>query len=139
MIDIKELVLKKYTGSKFEFGDAPTNDDIKKSEKILGVIFPSEFKEFVTQTGWLKLGNNYFFGIPLDLIEKGNSISMTQFARTEWDLPEKYIVIYSSEDEVLWCMEENNNKVFAYDVNERNFVGTVANSFEEALVDYIKG
>ncbi len=139
MIDIKELVLKEYTGSQFEFGNIPTIDDIRKSEEILDLVFPSEFKEFILQVGWLELGNSYFFGIPSALTEAGNSILMTHFAREEWGLPPKYIVIYSSEDEVLWCMKENSNKVFAYDVHAMDFVGVVSESLEEALIEYIQG
>ena len=139
MINLKELISHEYETEDYKFGEPPTIEDIQIAETLLNINFPENFREFVSQVGWLELDNSYFFGIPRRLTDEGNVVRMTQFARIEWGLPENYIVVYLSEDEVLWCMEENNNKVFAYDVNERNFVGIVANSFEEALVDYIEG
>ena len=97
LINLKELISNEYETEDYKFGELPTVEDIQIAETLLNINFPENFREFVSQVGLLELDNSYFFGIPRGLTDEGNVVRMTQFARTEWGLPKKYIVIYSSE------------------------------------------
>jgi len=68
---------------------------------------------------------------------------MTRHARNHWALPENYLGVYSSDDQVLWCLDgaaaTSRVKVLAFDTRRREFTGVVSETYLEALSDFLTG
>lgn len=136
---IKDLVQKNFEEGEYFFGTPPSEQEINGAERALEVTFPESYADFVRQVGWMELDNACFFGVPGECTAEGSVVRMTQYARHGWGLPKEYIVLYSSEDEVLWCMPSGKQQrgVLAYQTRQRSFAGKVASSLEKLLLDYI--
>lgn len=115
---------------------APASDQaIAEAEEALGLTFSETFIEFVREVGWLEVDNTYIFGIPTTpLIDEGSAVRMTLYARQQWKLPDNLIVIYSSEDELLWCIsgaQKNttpSDNVVTYSTLRKKVVGQAGES-----------
>ena len=78
-----------------------SDEEIGASEKILGVTFSKQCKEFYKNLGYLSFFGNEIFGIdPYDDsgILEGNSVAYALNDRTELGLPVAWIPIYDYND-----------------------------------------
>lgn len=131
------MILEKLDADDYRLGVPSTPSDITKVEDELQLDIPEEIKEFSLQVGWLEIDNCYFYGIPGIGSDEGSCVKMTIFARNEWNFPNSLVVIYSSEDEVLWYMDSKSSAVIAFDVFKREITGLVGDSLENVLIDYL--
>lgn len=142
--------LTTYTASEddYRFGGGVSDQDIIKSECSLNVLYSKDYRQFLREIGWLEINNMYFFGINKSqnqmLPEEGCVVRMTEYARNHWKLPLNMIVIYSSEDEYLWCLkdnhETNNTTVYGFDTELKKLTDyRVGDSFKEVFLSYLRG
>jgi len=78
-----------------------TKEEIEKSEKMLGIIFSNQCREFYAKYGYLSFYGNEVYGIdPYDDsgILEGNSVAYAINDREEYNLPKEWIPIYNFED-----------------------------------------
>ncbi len=78
-----------------------TKEEIGKSEKLLGVRFSNQCREFYAKYGYLSFCGNEIYGIDPDDdsgILEGNSVAYAIYDRREYNLPKKWVPIYSFED-----------------------------------------
>lgn len=78
-----------------------TQEEILKSEKLLGIKFSKQCLEFYSKYGYLSFFGNEIFGIdPNDDsgILEGNSVLYALNDRKEYNLPVNWIPIYNYED-----------------------------------------
>lgn len=138
-MDIPALLQHHLAPGDYQTGTPPTEADIQAAAGQLDVQFPPDFVDFVRQVGWLSIDHQYFYGIPHKLTPEGNTVRMTAYARDTWQLPPEYIVISSSDDVVLWCINTTGHTpaLLAYDTVQCHFSGRVADSLDHALYDYI--
>jgi hypothetical protein len=140
-------------GSLREFLESSVDDDdlrvggsvdeaaILRAEAALDLKFPDDYRRFVAEVGWVQIFNSYFFGVPTtEGAEEGSVVAMTRYARERWSAPADCLVVYSSNDQVLWCIRPaNDSKVIAFDTRRTMFTGTVASSFLAALENFVVG
>lgn len=144
MIKSIESKLAKLAGAA-RVGGGATENAILTTSSELGLTLPGEFLVFARTFGWLEIENVYFFGVPNDpLKSEGSALRMTAYARDSWSLPANLIVVYSSEDEVLWCLTGANNEseiarneVLAYSTRNQRVVGRVGESFLQVVDSYL--
>ncbi|WP_313915169.1 SMI1/KNR4 family protein [Tahibacter sp.] len=139
---VRELLEANVDADDYHIGGGVPARTIALAENALAVQFPAEYREFVGEVGWLEIHNSYFFGVPADPeSEEGNVVHMTRYARNHWALPENYLVVYSSDDQALWCLDgasaERRSKVLAFDTRRTEFAGTVSASYFDALSDFL--
>lgn len=78
-----------------------TQEEIVKSEELLGVKFSKQLLEFYEKDGYLSFFGNEIFGIDPDDdsgVLEGNSVAYALNDRKEYNLPKKWIPIYNYED-----------------------------------------
>jgi len=139
---VRELLESNVDTDDYRIGGSAAADAITLAESVLAVQFPEEYRQFLAEVGWLEIHNSYFFGVPADPeSEEGSVVHMTRHARSHWALPEKYLVVYSSDDQVLWCLDGTSagtsSKVFAFDTRRSEFTGTVSATYFDALSDFL--
>lgn len=139
---VRELLEANVDADDYRIGGSVPAPAIALAETTLAVQFPEEYREFVGEVGWLEIHNSYFFGVPADPeSEEGNVVHMTRYARNYWALPENFLVVYSSDDQVLWCLDgasaERRSKVLAFDTRRNEFTGTVSATYFDALSEFI--
>ena len=78
-----------------------TKEQIDKSEKLLGIKFSRQIKDFYENYGYLSFYGNEVFGIDPDdnsgFLE-GNSVLYALNDRKEFNLPSEWIPIYNFQD-----------------------------------------
>ncbi|MEN9864865.1 MAG: hypothetical protein RL748_455 [Pseudomonadota bacterium] len=140
MLNIIENLRNNFDSDEFRIGGGVNDDAIGAAERELGLAFPMSYKEFLKEVGWLEISNVYFFGIPEQLYGEGSVVKMTKFSRENWQLPPNCIVIYSSEDKLLWCIECDGNVnpvIKGYDTEKRKILSKIANDFESLMDEYL--
>lgn len=128
----------------YRIGGAASESQIASAEMQLSLRFPDDYRRFLAEVGWLEVFNMYFFGVPEDVENgEGSVVGMTRYARAQWNLPPEFLVFYSSEDVVLWCMKGigivREIEVVAFDVEKQKVIGRVGSSFWEVITGYLQG
>lgn len=78
-----------------------SEEEIKLSEKKLGISFSAQCKEFYEKHGYLSFYGNEIYGIaPEDDsgVLEGNSVAYALNDREEYNLPKEWIPIYDFDD-----------------------------------------
>ena len=78
-----------------------TEEEIKMSEKMLGISFSNQCREFYEKYGYLSFFGSEIYGInPKDDsgILEGNSVAYALNDRKKYDLPKEWIPIYNFDD-----------------------------------------
>jgi SMI1-KNR4 cell-wall len=118
---------------------------IRTAEQALGLKFPLDYQRFLKEVGWVVVDNSYFFGVGTNagaIDGEGSVVRMTECARATWRLPHEYVVVYSSDDVVLWCFDGRETtgvrEIVAYDTRKKCVTGRVASSFWCAISEYLQ-
>lgn len=85
----------------FTTAGGKTEEEIRKAEKMLNVVFSNQCREFYKKFGYLSFYGNEIFGIdPNDDsgILEGNSVAYALNDRKEFNLPIEWIPIYDFGD-----------------------------------------
>lgn len=140
MKELLEKFKESFDQNEYNLGVQASDAEIKAAEQALGLSFPEEYRNFLKSFGWLEIYNNYFFGLPNNPLGAGSAIAMTIYARKHWALPSEYIVVYSSEDQVLWCLncQSAEGKVISYNSETKKIETIVAPNLERLLMDYLE-
>lgn len=140
MKEILEKFKVNFDQNEYSLGAQASDSKIKAAEEELSLSFPEKYKDFLKTFGWLEVYNNYFFGISNEPLGAGSTVAMTLYARKHWSLPEEYIVIYSSEDKILWCLncQSAGEKVISYNTETKKIETIVAPNLERLLMDYLE-
>lgn len=129
--------------------EGKSQEEIKKSEELLGVKFSKQCREFYEQYGYLSFFGNEIFGIdPYDDSGEleGNSVAYAINDREEYGLPINLIPIYNFDDGLMAYLDYSSlNKdgepcVIAaeFDGSEYHIEETVAEDFGEFLLQLVK-
>lgn len=113
---------------------------ICEAEKILGMQFPTEYRQYLLEYGEGGMGCFYFFGVsPETDVDKQTIVSMTLEYR-EKGMPNNLAVLYHSGD-YLHCIDCANGKVVNWSWLDGGAIYVDSNSFDEyfkmILEDYI--
>ncbi|MFY7809790.1 MAG: SMI1/KNR4 family protein [Fimbriimonadaceae bacterium] len=143
---MKESLIKaiEKNNGRIELGGPASQDAIDVTSRALGVELPESLMDFARNFGWLEVDNTYVFGVPKNpLTDEGSCVRMTLYARQTWNLPTELIVIYSSEDEVLWCVTGGKGtaaasaKVIAFSTHQGKTTGIVGNDLLDVIEELI--
>jgi hypothetical protein len=112
---------------------------ILEIENKLGITIPSDFKQFLLETG-----GGGFIDYEISGIEDndpsndngGTIIGDTFKCRQEYKLPNNLIVIYFKDDEICWCLDEKTNNVISFNVFTGTIDKKISDTFEQFLSDY---
>lgn len=143
---MKESLIKAIEKSKgrIKLGGPASQEAIGTTSRALDVDLPESLIDFARNFGWLEVDNTYIFGVPRNpLSDEGSCARMTLYARQMWDLPAELVVIYSSEDEVLWCVtggkgtSASSGKVVAFSTLQRKTTGVVGNDLLDVIEEFV--
>jgi antitoxin YobK len=148
MSAIKEMINKLSNSGRPVFwqGEA-SKESVKELERLLSVVLPSSFHEFLIQCGGGGVEGAEISGIEDDnplLENRGTVWGDTKRCREEFGLPHYLVVIYFSDDEVCWCLqcdssnELNEPPVVSYSVYSRKVDAQVALSFTDFFHNYVE-
>lgn len=140
MLNILEKLKTGFDPDEYKVGGGVSDEQISAAEKNLNLKFPDVYKDFLSEVGWLEICNVYFFGVSLQSNAEGSVTRMTQFAQANWNLPCNFIVVYSSADKLLWCMEcsaSHLSKIRGYDTDKQRFISVVSEDFEALINNYL--
>lgn len=126
------------------------NEIIKEAEKKVELIFPKDYKMFLSDFGAISFGSDEIYGISKDnLLESGNSnaIYRTITDRVNYKMPKFLFVIYSVGNGELFTLNYNmlneygEPKVTSYwpgfDIKAQTFE-VIANDFGDFLLETVK-
>lgn len=138
---IRAFLESSVDSGELRIGGAVDETTTHRAEEALGLNFPEDYRRFVAEVGWAEIFNNYFFGVPVEEdSQEGSVVAMTLHAREHWSTPADCLVVYSSDDQVLWCIRSaSDSKVVAFDTRRKVFTGTVASSFLSVLERFVVG
>ncbi|MGE6720556.1 SMI1/KNR4 family protein [Peribacillus frigoritolerans] len=122
---------------KEDFIGEVSDDDIARTEKILEVNFPPEYKEFVK-----KFGSGGICGVDVLGVEGADYASVVESTKRyrKLGLPKKYVVI-ENVDEFVYCLStiDEHNVVRWDDISKKElnryttFNEFLQDSFQEAI------
>lgn len=126
-----------------------SREEIQKAEKLLGIKFSRQCREFYEKYGYLSFFGNEIFGIdPNDDSGEleGNSVAYALNDRTECGLPAHWIPIYNFNDGVMAYLdysslnEDGEPRVIVaeYDGVEYHVEETIAEDFGDFVLQLIK-
>lgn len=126
-----------------------SREEIQKAEKLLGVKFSRQCREFYEKYGYLSFFGNEIFGIdPNDDSGEleGNSVAYALNDRKECGLPAHWIPIYNFNDGVMAYLdysslnEDGEPRVIVaeYDGVEYHVEETIAEDFGDFVLQLIK-
>lgn len=90
--------------------DGKTENDITKSESLLGIKFSKQSLSFYKKLGYLSFFGNEIFGIDpndTDILE-GNSVSYALNDRKRYGLPKEWLPIYNFDDGYIGYLDYGN-------------------------------
>ena len=95
----------------FRTAGGKTEQEIKKSEQLLGIEFSKQCREFYEEYGYLSFYGTEIFGIDPDDIDdilEGNSVAYALNDRKEYGLPKAWIPLYDMGDGSLAYFDYDN-------------------------------
>jgi len=126
-----------------------SEEEILSAEKILGISFSKQCKDFYLTYGYLSFYGNEIFGFDLDDdsgILEGNSVAYALNDRREFNLPKEWIPIYNFEDGNMAYLdysvlnEENEPRVIMalYNGKEYEIMQILAEDFGDFVLQLVK-
>lgn len=117
---------------------------IQGLEELLDTRLPDSFRSFLEKYGGGGLLEEEISGIENDdpsIEHRGSVWRDTLRCRIDFALPRNLIVIYLSDDEVVWCLDAsagsgNEYPVVSYDIFA-NKVIPIADNFEQFFIEYL--
>lgn len=117
---------------------------ISKSEKLLGIKFSRQNREFYSEVGYLSFYGNEIYEIDPDDqsgVLEGNSVSYALYDRKKYSLPNDWLPIYSFDDGYMGYLdysqlnEDGEPPVIIAIYNDKEYV--VTEKVSEDLGDFI--
>ena len=124
-------------------GEGATEIDISNSEESLGLIFPEQFRSYLSTIGWLEIEANELYGLGSNIPEHLNIISNTEWERNEAEepLPKHLIPFLNDGMGNHYCIDINNkhSKVVFWDyelqeqedIKEKDFLAFIQSLVKE--------
>ena len=125
-----------------------SEEDILKSEEMLGVKFSNQCRDFYEKYGYLSFFGNEFFGIdPNDDSGEleGNSVAYALNERKETGLPKEWIPVYNFDDGYMAYLDYSSLNadgepcviVAGFNGNEYTVEETIAEDFGEFVLHLV--
>ena len=137
----------KAAGYKFEFFGPQDDRRIDELAIALGVALSPSFRDFLRQYGGGGIVGEWISGIysgqPL-VRQVGTVYGDTLRMREQVKLPPHLVVIYTQDDEVVWCLDttkrhqNGENPVVSFDISGRSQPSSIADSFGSFFRDYLE-
>lgn len=126
-----------------------SQEEISKSEEMLGVKFSKQCREFYEQYGYLSFFGNEIFGIDPDDDSgelEGNSVAYALNDREEYGLPVEWIPVYNFDDGFMAYLDYSSLNddgepcviVAGYNGSEYQVEETIAEDFGEFVLRLVK-
>ncbi|MDO4727164.1 MAG: SMI1/KNR4 family protein [Porphyromonadaceae bacterium] len=121
-------------------------EQINDAEKKLGILFPSQYKEFLLACGSCGIADTYVSGLFKEwdnLTSTGSIVHDTIEAREKHNLPNEYIVIEYMVDENYYVLKTSENdriedgKIYSIDINSDGSLSSFCEIFD-SFVNYLK-
>jgi hypothetical protein len=134
------------TGKEVFWQGEASAGSIQQLERRLGTGFPDSFRRFLSACGGGGVAGDEISGIESDDASreyKGTVLGDTLYCREQFSLAQYLVVIYFSEDEVVWCLdtsassegEEGECPVVSFNVHTGS-ISKLADTFERFLDEY---
>ena len=126
-----------------------SQEEISKSEEMLGVKFSKQCREFYEQYGYLSFFGNEIFGIDPDDDSgelEGNSVAYALNDREEYGLPVEWIPVFNFDDGFMAYLDYSSLNddgepcviVAGYNGSEYQVEETIAEDFGEFVLQLVK-
>lgn len=126
-----------------------SQEEISKSEELLGIKFSKQCREFYEQYGYLSFFGNEIFGIDPDDDSgelEGNSVAYALNDREEYGLPAEWIPIYNLDDGIMAYLDYSSLNddgepcviVAGFNGSEYQVEETIAEDFGEFVLQLVK-
>lgn len=113
--------------------EGATVDEVAAAGGALGVTMPDDYVEFLLRVGGAIVGPYPVFGLRFaDAMEPRDVVQMTQSFRSDWGIPQDWLVISMDHAGNPFAIKPSGNVV----LRDHDFGGThaVADSFESFLL-----
>lgn len=141
----KALIIKNIDMMDY-FGKCP-NHIINLAEKTLGIIYPKDYRDFISSFGAGNFGTSEIYGVFRDDFENSgvpDSVWLTLFERKDTNLPGNLVIIYALGNGELFCLDYNKLNsdgeptIVSYvQYNESNDYELIYDSFGDFLWDIV--
>jgi len=136
----------------FEYWIGVNDIEIAYAEKELGVIFPTQYKKFLSECGMCNFGDVNIIGIAKDTSKISYPIiELTKQIRNEIDIDDDFIVLSYDVGEYLTLYKVSKKEqiedtfvfgtIVSYDENQKMKIGKmekIFDSFEQYFEDFIE-
>lgn len=115
---LEEIIIVIKEKIEWECGQGTSTLEINKAENELGIKFPADYIQFLSQLGWCSIEDSEIFGIGSDVPFHLNLIKLTHSERTEAQpkLPFFLIPILNDGMGNLHCIDTQNIESGKYPV-----------------------
>ena len=119
---------------------------VAKAERLLGLLLPTCFREFLLDYGQIRGTAVTFLGLgpatDLDRPSNDDFVGATLDARERLDLPKGYVVCSASTHGVMACLDtaalQTEIPVVLWNSDTRSVVGVAAPSFDQYLIQTLR-
>ncbi|WP_372894891.1 SMI1/KNR4 family protein [Stieleria sp.] len=145
MADFATLVRQlENTGKDLFWQGRASDDSIKKLQALLATPLPDSFRDFIATYGGGGVVEEEISGIEdndASLDYRGTVYGDTLRCREDYALPDNLVVIYFTEEGVVWCLDvsqftENECPVVSFDIQTKTTV-QLAPDFLEFFREYV--
>jgi hypothetical protein len=141
---IPQLVQRLERKSKVFWQGGVAESVIDRLEELLGKKLPHSFRRFLHETGGGGASNAWISGIEDGIPEienRGTVLGDTRFCQEEHKLPLHLVVIFLSDEDVVWCLDtsqfvDGEYPVVAFDVFFKK-TALLYSSFAAFFEDYV--
>lgn len=136
---IKKRLHKKFSFLVFEGGNGASEEIIQDAENKLGLKFPSDYRDYLMEFGWLEVEHYEFFGVGSGIPKY---LDLKLVASEEWGeggLYENLLPIWNNGGGDLYCIDlkqsTNDKSIICAFYHENRQTEMVATSFENWLTE----
>ncbi len=108
-----------------------SEQDIQAAEKLIGVLFGEQLRQYILTYGYLGYKSVQFYGMNSELALESNMIIQTQYLHQYFPKTSNNIVFESCGDG-CYCIVDSNDNVLLYDTESDQIT-----PFHEKIFDYI--
>ncbi|CAM2183462.1 antitoxin YobK [Burkholderia cepacia] len=120
-------------------------EKVQEAESLLGVKFPSSYKEYLLGYGSMEIDGRSFAGLtPNPVGGGGDVVAFTSYARGDYGLPNQYLALDFQDGDVFLCIDTSQKDgdgespvVLTSPVDGRKIGAVAAKSWGDYLVKYL--
>lgn len=120
-------------------------EKIQEAESLLGVEFPSSYKEYLLGYGAMEIDGRSFAGLtPNPVGDGGDVVAFTRYARGNYGLPSQYLALDFQDGDAFLCIDTSQKDgdgespvALISPVDGRKMGAMAAKSWGDYLVKYL--